>query len=166
MDEPASKAEILGVIRPERDALTALLGGLNVEQLPQPGVESDWSVKDILAHISDWEQRMVDWIEASLRGEVPEQPAPGMTWDDLDRLNERTYLLNKERALDDVLATFESSYRRSLTAVEALSEKEFIDPKAFAWRKGDPPWHMVAANTWWHYKEHRETISNWLKESV
>jgi hypothetical protein len=24
-------------------------------------------------------------------------------------------------------------------------------------------WHMVAANTWWHYKEHGEAIRGWLK---
>jgi hypothetical protein len=35
---------------------------------------------------------MVQWVGETLRGEVPETPAPGMTWDDLDRLNEQTYL--------------------------------------------------------------------------
>jgi hypothetical protein len=49
--------------------------------------------------------------------------------------------------------------------VNALSEAELTDPQHFAWREGDPLWHMVAANTWWHYKEHRETISAWLKET-
>ena len=165
MDKPTSKAKILELIRSERDALEALLGGLNEEQLTRPGVESDWSVKDILAHITDWEQRMVRWIEESMRGEVPERPAPGLTWNDLDRLNHETYLLNKDRALTDVLAESDSSYQRALTAVEGLAEKDLIDPGRFEWREGDPLWHMVAANTWWHYKEHRETISIWLKEN-
>ena len=165
MDETMTKSKILELIHGERQALKAVLGPLSEEQLTWPGVESDWSVKDILAHITDWEQRMVRWIEESMRGEVPERPAPGMTWDDLDRLNQEIYLLNKERAPADVLAESDSSYQRALTAVEALAEKDLIDPRRFEWRQGDPLWHMVAANTWWHYKEHRETISNWLKEN-
>ena len=165
MDETMTKSKILELIHGERQALKAVLGPLSEEQLTWPGVESDWSVKDILAHITDWEQRMVRWIEESMRGEVPERPAPGMTWDDLDRLNQEIYLLNKERAPADVLAESDSSYQRALTAVEALAEKDLLDPRRFEWRQGDPLWHMVAANTWWHYKEHRETISNWLKES-
>lgn len=163
MDEQMTKREILASIRSEREGLEATLGRLSEAQMTQPGVESDWTVKDILAHIVDWEGRMVQWVEESLRGEVPERPAPGMTWDDLDRLNEQTYLANKDRALDDVLAEFHASYQRALRTAEAATEADLIEPERFAWRQGDPMWHMVAANTWWHYKEHRETIENWLK---
>lgn len=164
MNEQMSKKKIHELIRSEREDLEKTLEWLSTEQMTQPGVESDWSVKDILAHITDWERRMVQWIEESLRGETPERPAPGMTWEDLDRLNEQTYLANKDRPLGEVLADYRSSYQRALETVEALTEKDLIDPERFEWRAGDPMWHMVAANTWWHYKEHRETISNWLKE--
>jgi hypothetical protein len=160
-----TKQKILELMRSEREALEKTLAALSEAQMTQPGVQDAWSVKDILAHIVDWERRMVRWIQESLRGEVPQRPAPGMTWDDLDRLNERTYLSNKDRALDEVRADFQRSYRRSLQVVESLSESDLIDPRRFAWREGDPLWHMVAANTWWHYKEHREAIDAWVKES-
>jgi hypothetical protein len=166
MDEQMTKPSILEMIHSERETLEATLDRLSEGQMIQPGVENDWSVKDILAHIADWEKRMVQWIEESLRGETPERPAPGMTWDDMDRLNEQIYLANKDRPLHEVLAEFHNSYQQSLKAVEALSEDDLIDPDRFAWREGDPLWQMVAANTWWHYKEHRESIGNWLSEQV
>jgi len=25
---------------------------------------------------------------------------------------------------------------------------------------------MVAANTWWHYREHRQQVETWFKKSV
>ena len=121
MDETMTKSKILELIHGERQALKAVLGPLSEEQLTWPGVESDWSVKDILAHITDWEQRMVRWIEESMRGEVPERPAPGMTWDDLDRLNQEIYLLNKERAPADVLAESDSSYQRALDGLTQIA---------------------------------------------
>lgn len=158
-----TKAKIMNLIQSERESLERVLAGLSEEQMTQPGVESSWSVKDIMAHITDWEQRMVGWIEDSLRGEVPQRPAPGMTWDDLDRLNEQIYLLNRDRDLRDVLADFHRSYEGALVTVEALTEEDLIDPQRFAWREGTPLWHMVAGNTWEHYQEHREPIEKWLK---
>ncbi|MFH2039921.1 MAG: ClbS/DfsB family four-helix bundle protein, partial [Chloroflexota bacterium] len=88
---------------------------------------------------------------------------PGMTWDDLDKLNEQTYLANKDRLLDEVLTASAESYSRVLDAIQNLSDEDLFDGSRFAWREGDPLWHMVAANTWWHYREHRQQVETWLK---
>lgn len=164
VEEHKTKEEILEAILSEREALETTLDQLSEEQKTQPGAEDGWSVKDILAHITDWEKRLLLWIDESIQGERPQRPAPGMTWDDLDRLNELTYLANKDRSLEEVEIDFHSSYQKALKTVQALSEEDLIDPKRFSWRKGDPLWLMVAANTWEHYKEHRETIIEWLQE--
>ncbi len=158
-----TKAEIMGLIRSERGSLERVLAELSEGQMTQPGVENSWSVKDILTHIIAWEKLMVGWIDESLRGEVPQRPAPGMTWDDLDRLNEQIYLSNRDRDLADVLGDFHRSYERALATVEALTEEDLVDPQRFAWREGSPLWHMVAGNMWEHYQEHREPIEKWLK---
>ena len=165
MSDPTTKAQILELIKAEHEALQALLKPLTESQLVQPGVEGRLSVKDILAHITDWEQRMVQWIGESLQGKIPERPAPGMTWDDLDRLNEQTYLANKDRYLSEVQSDFVASYQKSSQAVAALSEAELFDPYHFTWREGDALWHMVEANTWVHYREHRESIGRWLENN-
>jgi hypothetical protein len=164
MEEQITKIKILESIHSEHEALDIMLKQLTDAQMTQSGVENNWSVKDILAHITDWEKRMVQWIEESLQGQTPEQPAPGMTWDDLDKLNEQTYLANKDRPLSAVLTEFDDSYQQSLKVVEALTEEELLDPNRFEWRGGKPLWYMIAANTWEHYQEHRETISNWLEK--
>lgn len=164
MNEQMSKTKILELIQSERKALQSTLEGMREAQMTEPGVESDWSVKDILVHIAAWEGMMVRWVEESLRGEVPERPAPGMTWDDLDGLNAQIYADNKDKALDEVLADFWASHQRASKLVQAMAEEDLLDPERFEWRRGDPMWHLVAANTWWHYKEHRETIDHWLAE--
>ena len=63
MDEEITKTEILVLIRSERESLEVMLEPLSDEQMIQPGVENTWSIKDILAHITDWERRMVQWIK-------------------------------------------------------------------------------------------------------
>jgi hypothetical protein len=166
MDNPKTKQEILDLIHAEREALEVLLARLGEEQLMQQGVVGEWSVKDMLAHIAAWEERMQRWVAESLRGEESERPAPGMTWDDLDRLNEQIYLENRERPLGEVREMFQASYRTSLIMIELLLPKDLFDADRFGWRAGDPLWHMVAANTWWHYKEHREDIEKWMQADL
>jgi hypothetical protein len=161
-----TKPKILELIQAERADLEGTLARLSDEQMTRPGVEGGWSVKDLLAHLTVWETRMVEWIGQSLRGEVPERPAPGMTWDDLDRLNEETYLLYKDRSLSEALSDFHTTYRRAMEVVSSLQERDLLDPQRFAWRQGAPLWHMVAANTWEHYQEHHAAISHWLTEEA
>lgn len=163
MEEQMSKSELLQRIQSERQRLEATLAQLSANQMTTPGVNDQWSIKDILAHITAWERRMVRWLEEAVRGEVPEMLPAGMTWDDLDEWNEQTYLDNRDRPLAEVLANFKSSYPQALKAVEAVSEEDLIDPHRFEWRAGKPLWEMVAANTFWHYKEHNKSIRIWLE---
>jgi hypothetical protein len=163
--KPVSKRDALDLIQKQRQALQTLVENLREEEMVQPKLDNNRSVKDILAHIAAWEQRMLQWIDESYRGQVPQRPAPGMPWDDLDGMNEQIYLQNKDRPLAEVVAEFENSYRQALKTVEGMPEQDLFDGARFAWRKGDPMWNMVAANTSDHYREHREEIEKWLRGS-
>jgi hypothetical protein len=165
MEESVTKNEILTSIASEREALEKLITKLSHEIMLEPGFEGNWSIKDMLAHISEWEQMMIKWTQELLRGETPDRPPPGSDWADLDTFNESLFQKNKDRSLEDVLAMFFDSYPETYQIIANLSEEDLLNPDQFAWRAGDPLWHMVAANTWWHYKEHRESIERWLADS-
>jgi hypothetical protein len=162
MEETMTKSELLALVRAERKSLDAELANLDGDLMTKPGVEGCWSIKDLIAHISVWEQRMIVWLKQTLRGDVPEQLPAGMTWDDLDRWNDQTYLEHRDRPLDEILAESSRSYRQAVRAVETMPEKALIEPDYYVWRGGKPLWEMVAANTFWHYREHRATIRAWL----
>jgi hypothetical protein len=162
MEENMTKEKLIQEIHDERMRLEKTLEEVSELQMVMPGVMDDWTVKDFLAHITVWEQRMIAWLEQTLRNEVPEMLPPGLTWDDLDQWNEETYQKHRHQDLGEVLADFELSYKQSLEVVDNISEDDLIDPERFPWREGRPLWVMVAANTSWHYKEHEETISAWL----
>ena len=163
MDEPTTKAKILELIYTEWEALQAVLDQLTEAQMTQPGVENDWTVKDILAHITDWEQRMVGWIDESLDGDGPDLSSD---WSDeiLNALNQEIYESNKDRTLEDVLEEFQLSYRQSWKAVERLTDEDLFEPDRFRWREGRPMWSIVEANMSGHYKEHNEMIEKWIEQ--
>ena len=163
MKDPATKAELLDGTRAEHVRLEAALAGVSEEAMLQPGVVGGWSIKDILAHISDWEQRFLSWYRAGQRGEIPERPEPGLTWDDTDLLNQRIYEKHRHRSLPDVRDGFDASYRELISTVEAMSEPELFTVGHFAWTGDYPLLVYLRANADQHYAEHTDQIEAWRR---
>jgi hypothetical protein len=156
--EKMTKAELIERTQVERKRFQELLGQLSEEQMLQPNVQGAWSVKDIVAHVIDWEERMIRWLGEGMRGETPVMPAPGLTWQDLDKLNEQTYQAHKDDPLAQVLADFERLEASVLEAIQAVPEEDLLASDRYPWTEGDPMWHLVAANTFWHYPGHAKKI--------
>jgi hypothetical protein len=163
MDEQMTKSKLYEQIVAERSALESTLALLDSDEMVAPTLESGWSVKDILAHIVDWEQRMIGWIEESLDGDGPDLSSD---WSDelLNQLNQEIYESNKDRPLEDVLREFQLSYQQSWAAVKRLTDEDLFEPDRFRWREGRPMWYIVEANMSGHYNEHNEMIEKWIEQ--
>lgn len=157
-----SKAEMLEKMAGERAHLEAVLAQLTPAQMVLPGVEADWSVKDILAHIAAWEEFMRTRLTAALRGETPDTPQSDA---EVDRMNAEFFRAYKALPLADVLATFADSYAQSRQLVGDTPEADLQDAERFPWRQGRPLWLLVGGNTWWHYEEHCRSIETWLAQN-
>ena len=159
---PASSQALLALLQAEWESLQAVLSGLTADQWTKSDLENSWSVKDVVAHLTAWEGRMLGWLDESFRGMAPERPAPGMTWEDLDRLNQLTFEENRQASVEQVRLSAVAVHSEVEQIVRRMSDPDLFDGSRYAWRAGDPMWHMVAANTWWHYREHRDQIEAWL----
>ncbi len=135
MPRPTSKDQLLTASQQEHGMLEELLASLTHEQMVLPGVVGDWSVKDVLAHLIEWEQMVLSWHKAGRRGQTPQTPAEGFNWGQLPALNQRIYEKHRDRPLDDVLKQFKASYRQSLKAVQGASDEELFSPGYYAWTK-------------------------------
>jgi hypothetical protein len=158
-----NKQVILERIHTERRRLEQNLERLSDEQMERAGVVGEWTVKDILAHLADWEQRFVGWYQAGVRGEVPETPAPGIGWEDLDVLNRRIYEKHRSRTLEDVRKEFGASYRRVVAVVEGIPEEEIFAVGRYAWLGENNLVGVILGNTANHYRWAKDQIREWLK---
>jgi hypothetical protein len=147
--------QLVGMLRENRARVDRVLTIIPEERMLQPMGEDARSGKDIVAHITAWEGRLIDWLEAARRGEPPEIPEPGATWDDVDRLNERTFEENRDRPLGDVLSDSRHSFARLIATVEGFSDVELSDPDAFPGFDVRPLWRRIAAGPGYgHYQAH------------
>ncbi len=158
-----NKTELLDNIRREHERLARLVGQLGEDQLTAPGVVGDWSFKDILAHITAWDNLLPGWLEAARIGATPKLPSEGYTWADEDKLNESIYHQHKDDTWNSVLADFQDSYARVVREVEALSEQDLSDANHFPWLHGKPLASLVATDSSEHYAEFATAIESWLE---
>lgn len=158
--DPQTKAELLQLVQNGRIQLTTLINQIPKERMEEKGVESDWSIKDILAHITAWETKMsTSFAHILVSNDPPEWPTTPKAVDDL---NAKFYADNRDKSLTQVLAEFETSYPNAVAATEALSADDLFNPDRFAWREGNPLWWTVAGNTFGHYTDHIPNIQTWL----
>jgi hypothetical protein len=153
-----SKKELLESIRTTREQLEKKFSTLTPDQMVWPGSMEDWSVKDILAHLVDWEQRFIGWYKAGLKGEVPATPAPGFTWRELPKLNQEGYERHKHESLENVLEQYAQSYGEILELIEGMSEQEIFEEKYYPWAGNSSLLPWIAANTSSHY--------NWARRNI
>jgi hypothetical protein len=104
------------------------------------------NVKDILAHLSGWEERMQRQIRSIL------QKTPLPIYQSTPEFNRQVYQANQDRTLEDVLSSFERSFQDTLSLIQQLSEAEFA---------AGGIWQLVGFNTYNHYAWAYKAIQMW-----
>jgi hypothetical protein len=163
------KVEFLGAMRSERERWEALLAEVGEPWMERPGVSGDWSVRDIIAHVTAYERGLVEWLEAASRGESVGFPV--LDHPDVDYRNAAILRENEGRPLEDTLLESRRVFERLLQVVQALSEEELVDPKRTEWtvkprwKECRPLWKCIADDSYKHYHQHIPDIRAWLDQA-
>jgi hypothetical protein len=137
-----------------------LLDEMEAEKLTEVGVVEGWSVKDILAHIAFWEQRVTAWAAALNQGTRPEPPFWSSDWNE-ERINQAIYEQNRERALQDVLDQWQSVHESVLQAIQEMSEQDLFERKV-NWLGNASFAEALPGNSFEHLRHHEQDIRAWL----
>ena len=164
MPRPKNKRELLQACRKEYELLNVLLDSLPDNKRIQPGVMGDLSVKDILAHLYEWQRMFFTWYEDGLRGEVQQTPAEGFKWNQLPELNHKIFQDYKNMPLIEVQKLFHDSHHKVMQLIEALSEDQLFSPGSYSWTKSSTLASFITANTGRHYRWARTGIRRGLKK--
>lgn len=159
-----NKSELLSMLRESRQKFLQSIEGLSDELMDEPGVNGDWSIKDLLAHLTRWEAELVRLLWQTRQGVKPSGPAVSATSQEVDELNARWYQEDRARLLSQVLKDFHSVRTQTIRRVEAFSEEELTDPQRYHWLGGTPLWKWIAIESYEHEAEHLPQIDAWRKE--
>ena len=162
---PKDKADLVGRIQNEWEALDRLVSQLSEEQLNIRD-SGGWSIKDNLAHLASWEQFMLlcylQKRPANESMQIDEKTYAGL---DETGINDIIFRRNKDRSTADVLKWFHDSHRQVLAYLEKTSFQELMKPLEMDDPKGRPTILWVIGNTYNHYSEHKATIQKLIRQA-
>ena len=163
MPRPTNKSQLLTALQKEHDALETALDQLTPEQKEHTSNQIEqWAIKDILAHITAWEQMVIGWYRAGLRGETPHLPAPGFNWRQIPALNEQIYQAHRTDTYAAVRQRYQDSFLEIKGIIEAVDEEEMFTPQRHAWtNKNNMATYFISATSshyGWGKKELRKIL--------
>jgi len=158
---PLSKTKLLETIAAEYARLYDSLSKLTDEQMTSSGVQDDWSGKDILAHIASWERLATDRLAAAYSDSAIRYPIIN-NWEGVHAFNATCYQENYHKPLAVIRKESLGTHHNFLTITRKLDD-DFIEKSLpFDWADGMTVFELIAANSYWHYKEHYEALEIWM----
>jgi hypothetical protein len=124
--------------------------GLSDSQLTEPGVVDTWSVKDILAHVTTWEEEALKYLPLYITGD---RPPRYIKYGGIDAFNAHMTAQKRDLALYDVLAQLDETHRQLLDYIRSVPEEHFTRETPFRRR--------LRLDTYSHYPLHARAIRQW-----
>ncbi|MBI3241946.1 MAG: ClbS/DfsB family four-helix bundle protein [Chloroflexi bacterium] len=157
-----NKTELLNALKVEREKLLQAIASLTDEELATAPVMGEWTIKDLLAHLTVWESELVTLLAFARQGKRPAN-VQGLSGD-IETLNAKWYAEYKNRPLDRVLADFHGVHKQIIRQVEMFTDQDLAEAKKFPWLKGEPLWKIVADYSFAHEAEHTVHIREWREQ--
>lgn len=136
-------------------ALQESYAGLDEARLTEPGVMDGWSVKDILAHVTTWEEEALRYLPIIMDG--GRTPRYSQKYGGIDAFNAQMAEKKGDLPLAEVLRQLEETHRRLIDYVRGVPEEHIREETRFRRR--------LRLDTYSHYPEHARAIRAWRERS-
>ena len=158
---PMTGPRLASILNVERTRWNALLAEVNSNRMEVPGVEGEWSVKELVAHLSWYERAIVEGAQQVLRtGTFTRRRPAGMG---LDEMNAQIAAESRARPASAVLAEADDVFKQLLVVIEACPQDILNDPRRLGLPGDMVPWMGVANNSYAHYRQHEAALRAWLE---
>ena len=146
-----TKAQLLQRLDREWRALQHSYAGLSEAQLLEPGVTGAWSVRDIIAHVTWWEEEALTHLPLVLAGGRP--PRYSVTHGGIDAFNAKMTQRKQGLSLAQVLAERDAVHRRLIALIGRAPDAQLTGETRFRRR--------LRLDTYGHYPKHAQAIRRW-----
>jgi len=161
MKIPTSKQELLDLIEQEHAELERWIAPLDEAGLSQLGVPSGWTeeatangiaIKDVLVHLTEWEKRMLAYLELSFHGTPIADPRFSLTAPKFNRLVFETH---RQHPATEILRDYRATYDHVLQTLQSLDEATLARVNEGG---------LISYNTYSHYRWAIKKLRPWLRK--
>jgi hypothetical protein len=120
----------------------------------EPGVTGTWSVRDILAHVTTWEEEALKHLPLILKGGTP--PRYSIAFGGIDAFNALMTGRKKNLSLSQVLMRQDEIHNQLNDFIGTVPSSHFFRETPFR--------HRLRLDTYGHYPKHSEPIRKWREQ--
>jgi hypothetical protein len=93
----------------------------------------DKNLRDVLAHLYEWHQLLLEWVKANMGGEKkPFLPAP-YNWKTYSQMNVGFWEKHQNTPYDKAQKMLEASHKQTTDLIDSFSDGELFTKNHFSW---------------------------------
>lgn len=147
MKQP-DKAVLINLITSVQNDLYEVISELPDQRLNSAGSLENWSIKNMVSHVTFWINYSCLSLDAIHSG------TPPADYDDIDKINDEVVLSHQNEPWTEVKADMDQAFQQILEKIESCSDEDLFTPGRFAWLNGKSFFdHLVGAEAW-HVEYH------------
>ena len=156
METPQVQEALIGLLKRAYEAQGVWITGLSDAERNAIGTPEQWSVKDILAHITTWEEEGLHHLPTVAQGRKP--PTYASQYGSLDGFNALKFEENQRRSLDEVLARLDETHARLLAYLDTVPDELLHSKERFR--------NRLKWDSYSHYAMHANHIREWRERTA
>ncbi len=126
------------------------ISGLPDEAVVEPGAVGVWSVRDIIAHITTWEEEALKALPVIVEGgRLPRYASQG----GIDAFNARQQAAKSQFSLERLRLEMEATHQRLLALLDRVPESAYASEGRFLKR--------LRLDAYGHWRLHAEDVRRW-----
>ncbi len=163
MGRPTTKTDLCTAAAVNYETLNTFISGLTQQELTTPfdfsgdekKKEAHWTrdnnLRDILIHLYEWHQLLLNWVQSNLNGEEkPFIPRP-YNWKTYGKLNVEFWRKHQNTSLDEAKSMFRESHAEVMRLAETFSNEELFSKGIYSWVGGSTLGSYFVSVTASHY---------------
>ena len=138
-----------------RATIEKLLPDIDTTREIYPG----WTMKDMLSHMTGWDDATIDSLRAHVSGRIPSVDAI----QSIDEYNARTVSSRKDLDYNQILKEWRLTRQVLRTIIQQMPVEKFLEPVIVPWGEKDTVAFLVEMFRE-HEAHHIHDIQEWLKD--
>ena len=163
MARPQTKENLMIAAKENFEKLNTLISKMSDKELTTPfdfskdekKKEAHWkrdkNLRDVLIHLYEWHQLILNWVESNQKGEVkPFLPEP-YNWRTYGDMNVEFWKKHQNTSLEEATRNLEKSHKDILELAEKFTNEELFLKNIYKWVGGSTLGSYFASATSSHY---------------
>ena len=172
MPRPANKADLINTGNEQFNKMFTLINNLTYEEqegiFELEGKEAHWkrdkNIRDILIHLYEWHQLLLNWVIANQKGEEKPFLKESYNWKTYGDMNVAFWMEHQKTPYDDARNMLQNSHAKIINLIDSFSDEELFSKGVFPWTGGSTLGSYCVSTTSSHYDWAIKKIKKYKKE--